>query len=389
MGNEEVHVRDPDGCSNAELIDGIGGHEVAVSGNRRAQLRFIREFDLRKGWAPDGARHMGQWLAGHLGITIAEGIRRTHAAHALEKLPLLSAALDSGQLSFEKTLQLARFITPEDQADRIKWAGRVTLNTIRREADAANRPTLDDVQAYEASRYLAMWECDEAGSLGIEGRLPAAAGALFKKAIERAAKHVPDMPDEVPDADKRNADALVMLVSGGGSDQADPDRATVVVHATLEGLRARDRNAEIESGPVIAPEAAGRLLCDSRLEVVLHDTDGRAVGIGRASRSVPGWLRRQVTHRDRGCTFPGCGTKQYTDCHHVVPWERNGPTDLSNLTLVCNFHHKLVHERSWSVRLNDSEEAEWFRPDGTRFEPKVRAREMVLRPQLLPAAGFA
>lgn len=75
---------------------------------------------------------MGQWLAGHLGITIAEGIRRAHAAHALEKLPLLSAALDSGQLSFEKTLQLVRFVTPDNEADRIKWATRVTLNTPAR-----------------------------------------------------------------------------------------------------------------------------------------------------------------------------------------------------------------------------------------------------------------
>lgn len=66
-----------------------------------------------------------------------------------------------------------------------------------------------------------------------------------------------------------------------------------------------------------------------------------------------------------------------------------GHTDLDNLTLICGFHHKLVHGRGWSVRLNDVQEAQWFRADGARFEPKVRGEEPVLRPPLLPLAGFA
>lgn len=396
---------DPNGSTDVQLIDAIGVAEASISKARRAQLRAIREFDLREAWAHDGARHMGQWLAAHLGITVSEGLRRTTAAHALEDLPMLSDALERGVLSLEKTCQLARYLEPDSEADEIRWAQKARFDHIKRKADVANRPTLDDVRGAEAARYLNLWECDELGNLGIDGRLPAAEGALFKKAIERAAATVPTMPDEEPDPDRHKADALLALTIGGAgpargatrandpdpgaaeaedavadadaSDDAahdiDPDRATVVVHVDLEALIDRDRGAEIVGGPVIAPEIASELLCDCRLQVVVNDALDRAVGIGHESRIVPRWLRRQLKKRDRGCTFPGCSEKFYLDAHHIIWWEHGGPTQLDNLTMVCHYHHKLIHQHGWGVVLDVQQRAQWHRPDGTPYEPKVKA----------------
>jgi hypothetical protein len=39
---------------------------------------------------------------------------------------------------------------------------------------------------------------------------------------------------------------------------------------------------------------------------------------------------------------------------------------------VCQFHHKLVHEFEWKVALTPTGETEWFRPDGSRFEPGTK-----------------
>lgn len=357
---------DPNGSTDIQLIDAIGSAEASVSVSRRAQMRAIHEFDRREAWTHDGARHMGQWLAGHLGITISEGLRRTKAAHALEELPLLAEALERGVLSFEKVCQLARYLTPDIEADEVRWAAKARFDQLKRKADVACRPTLDDVQAEEVSRYLSMWECDDLGSLGINGRLPAAEGALFKKAIQQAAAKVPEMPHEEFNEERRNADALLALTAGrADADSTDPDRATVVVHVDLDALVNADKGAEIEGGPVIAPEVASQLLCDSQLEVVVHNSDGKAIGIGRASREVPRWLRRQLMHRDGGCTF--CGTKRYLQAHHIVPWEHGGHTDLDNLALVCFFHHKLIHRFGWTVELTDNDEVLWRRPDGTLF----------------------
>ena len=59
---------------------------------------------------------------------------------------------------------------------------------------------------------------------------------------------------------------------------------------------------------------------------------------------------RQVRYRDRECRFPGCGSRRFTEAHHIVWWRDGGRTDLDNLLLICSFHHRLVHEHGWSLR---------------------------------------
>jgi Domain of unknown function (DUF222) len=104
-----------DDCSDHDLVAGIGRLHLMTSGLQAELLSFIAEYDRRRLWERDGCRHMGQWLAGHLGVTVSEGMRWTTAAHALEQLPRIAAGLRSGVLSFDKILQLARFATPETE----------------------------------------------------------------------------------------------------------------------------------------------------------------------------------------------------------------------------------------------------------------------------------
>lgn len=78
-------------------------------------------------------------------------------------------------------------------------------------------------------------------------------------------------------------------------------------------------------------------------------------------------MMRQLRYRDVECRFPGCGARRFTQAHHIVWWEQGGPTDLDNLLLVCWFHHKLVHEYGWVLRLDPDGAVGWFRPDGTRY----------------------
>jgi hypothetical protein len=89
-----------------------------------------------------------------LGVTVSEGLRLTTAAHALEHLPLISAAFETGVLSLDKVLQLARFASADTEKDLIKWATRASVNAIRHKADVANRPDLKDTHAADKERYL-------------------------------------------------------------------------------------------------------------------------------------------------------------------------------------------------------------------------------------------
>jgi hypothetical protein len=91
------------------------------------------------------------------------------------------------------------------------------------------------------------------------------------------------------------------------------------------------------------------------------------IGMGRITRVPPTWLLRQVRYRDGGCRFPGCGTKAFTQAHHIVFWRDGGSTDLDNLATLCSWHHKLVHEYGWWIKGSAQGDLRWYRPDGARY----------------------
>jgi hypothetical protein len=85
--------------------------------------------------------------------------------------------------------------------------------------------------------------------------------------------------------------------------------------------------------------------------------------VGRRTRTVPPALRRALEYRDGTCRFPGCGVR-HTDAHHVRHWADGGSTALSNLVLLCRFHHRAVHEGGVSVEAVDGGGFRFRRPDG-------------------------
>jgi hypothetical protein len=353
-------------------VDRLDSLFAGLGTQQRALLRHIAAGDRSSLWSRDGCRDMAEWLSGRYGISNWTARRWVNAAHALEHLPELDRALNDGVLALDKVVELARFATPETEKKLISWARRVSPAAVRRKADLAAKQAIEEVREAERARSLQWSWFDDGRRLALSGEFPADQGAVITKAIERLADRLPDLPIHEPSLcpevrrEERYADALFAMASNTISEEADADRATVVVHTTLGQLGAAP--GEIEAGPVIHPETTRRLKCDGRLRFVISDDDGNALGIGRAARNVPAWLMQQVKYRDHGCTFPGCGSRAFLHAHHIKHWEDGGPTDLNNLLAVCHFHHKLLHEFGWSVRLIGSR-PQWYRPSGSRFSP--------------------
>jgi hypothetical protein len=101
--------------------------------------------------------------------------------------------------------------------------------------------------------------------------------------------------------------------------------------------------------------------------MVLEGDRGEVIRLGRIRRAPPAWMVRQLRYRDRECRFPGCGTRRFTQAHHIRFWGEGGRTELENLVLICSFHHKLVHEYGWRIRREHTGEVRCARPDGTRY----------------------
>ncbi|MFN2594258.1 MAG: DUF222 domain-containing protein, partial [Actinomycetota bacterium] len=309
----------------------------------RELLRDIVELDRAGAWEGDGFNTLPRWMAARYGIAPWKARRWAEAAYALESLPRIAAALSCGALSLDKTVELCRYATPKDEDELLKWARRVSPAAIRHKADRLRRA--GDAAEPMRNRYLSLtWTYDNK-ALYVDGLLPQEQGLKLKKALDRIATELPDEPadevwDGIPALDRKRADALVLLASNAIATDADPDRATLVVHASLEALASDSYQCETEDGVALHPDVARRLSCDCRYQVEAPGQHGD-VGIGRVAHNVPRWLRRLVAKRDGGCSFPGCSMKTFLHPHHIKHWVLGGPTDLSNLVMLCSIHHTL------------------------------------------------
>jgi hypothetical protein len=356
--------------STHPLTAALDSANTAVGRAQQRMLRLIADADRAEIWRDSGARDTAHWVAIRYGISEWKSRRWVGAAHALEDLPLIAEVLERGELGIDKVVELARFATPETESRLIRWARTVSVGAVRHRGDLEARASIADVRETERIRELTWWYHDEGRRFGLEADLPAASGPVIVNALEREAEHIAAMPGEKDTvyASARRADALVALCSARIAADPEPDRATVVVHARLDGLEQDTGGCEIEGGPVIHPQAVRRLLCNARVQTIVEDAFGNVLGIGRLSRQAPAWMVRHVRHRDRECRFPGCGARRFTEAHHLRWWRHGGRTDLANLALICSFHHRLVHEHGWSVKRDRTGDLLWRRPDGTRYE---------------------
>jgi hypothetical protein len=367
-----------------DILERLDSSHRTACAAERDRLAGIVECDRAGLWENDGAKTLVQWLSARYGIANWKARRWIEAGYALESLPRIAAALTCGVLSLDKTCELTRFATPDDEHKLITWARRVSPAAIRRKADSLQRA--DDAAEPQRNRHLSMWWVNDNDALAIDGLLPHAQGVVFQAAIDRLATELPDDPPDdqensghLSSMDRRRADALCLLASNAIAIDADPDRATVVIYTSLEQLASDTYGSETERGVGLHPETARRLSCDCRYQVVATGTNGN-VGIGRVAHQVPRWLRRLVVKRDGGCAFPGCEMKAFLHPHHIVHWIRGGATDLSNLVMLCTTHHTVVHEHGWSVIL-ESDKPMFFRPSGRVYEPGIHVDERDLEQQ--------
>jgi hypothetical protein len=50
--------------------------------------------------------------------------------------------------------------------------------------------------------------------------------------------------------------------------------------------------------------------------------------------------------------------------HHLRHWAAGGPTTLSNLALLCRWHHRVVHEGGYEIEPQPDGTLKFRRPDG-------------------------
>ena len=79
--------------------------------------------------------------------------------------------------------------------------------------------------------------------------------------------------------------------------------------------------------------------------------------------------------RDRGCTFPGCPRKRYLQGHHLQHWIDGGETKSDNISLLCTYHHGLLHRGGFSIVKEADETLRFVTADGRTIPPHGYRRE--------------
>jgi uncharacterized protein DUF222/HNH endonuclease len=399
--------------STLELEAEIGELAGHLNSANHRLLALIAEYDARAGWAAAGAQSCAHWLHWKCGIDLGAAREKVRVALALRDLPRVSAAMGRGELSYSKVRALTRAATPETEELFLSIAlhgnthhVETTVRCFRRAQEAQE---LSREARQQAGRRLS-YCYDEDGSLSFRGTLPAEAGALFVKAIEAAieaherrdgsaetstpARATPrnspatqrdlpaaesPTPGERPALSLQRADALSRIAESflahGAEVSPGGDRHQIVVHVDAQTLReGGPGRCEHEHGPALPIETARRLGCDASVIAILEGEAGEPLNVGRKMRTIPPALRRALHSRDRGCRFPGCPNRHYVDGHHIRHWAHGGETRLSNLALLCRFHHRLVHEGGVTLQTLDEGALRFILPDGRTCDSPLPAR---------------
>ena len=201
-------------------------------------------------------------------------------------------------------------------------------------------------------------------------------GALqFEQAIRTASTW--DGTSDTRENSRRSADALVDVCAffNANHDRAGTARRRPHIELNLDAdTLALSPLAWTTDHAWVGVATTDMLLCDCVVHRVMRAGDV-ILNYGRATYTVPKDLFRAVAARDGGCRFPGCDRRvSWCDAHHVQYWERFGPTDLDNLTLMCNRHHHLVHRHKLHLKLLPDGELEITLPDGTVRTSQPRGR---------------
>src|SRR6266542_238969 len=215
----------------------MDAQHAGVCASQRQLFSLIAEADQCKAWRDSGARDMAHWLWMRYGISDWKARRWIAAAHALEGLPQISEAFASGELGIDKVVELTRFATAETEGRLITWAQGVSCGAIRHKGGPGQSvpPGGPRGRAGPDPVLVVLRRVIEVRAVR---RAPRGQGAVVAKALERLAEQLPVMPGGGDGwcVAARRADALVALCSARIGADPDPDRATVIIHARLEGL---------------------------------------------------------------------------------------------------------------------------------------------------------
>jgi hypothetical protein len=152
---------------------------------------------------------------------------------------------------------------------------------------------------------------------------------------------------------------------------------TVMVHVNATDLLAGTGTGWTDGidGP-ISIKTVTQMIDNGGFQPLFLGTTGTILGLGSKARCFTPLQRKAITARDGGCIIPGCTCPpQWTEVHHVIPWQHGGPTHVDNGVLLCWYHHHTItNSTGWKIRMTTGvpqvKAPHWIDPTGTWRTPE-------------------
>lgn len=313
-------------------------------------MERIAELDEREIYESDGLSSTAEWLCKFLGIGYRHACKLVEVAVAIPKLPRLAQAYREGRLTFDHLRALVRVADEENEEELLTEVEGMSVADTFKLVRLRLQVTAEDSQLARSERWLEMRRDAETRNLFLFGQFPEELGTRVERAIDAMATRMPEDPSfefgPTPMGTKR-ADALCALADSYLSQ--NPSVPQLIVHVEAASVPTGEGVGDIEDGPTVLIETVRQLMCDGSLKLVLEGEDGTLLGMDVLRRAPSKALRRELKRRDKRCRFPGCRRRKGLHAHHIELWPK-GKTEPSNLVLLCETHHWLVHPGGWTVR---------------------------------------
>ena len=322
---------------------------LAVAARRAAldaeELALIRKAISIQIWRSLGMISMREYLERRMGYGPQVAAERLRVADALDGLPVIEAALKSGELSYSAVRELTRIATRKTEEAWVDACRDKVLRQIeelvaeREPGDAPDTRPKPDLRPKRVSMDLmpavfALMRQAQAALDAIRGErndYNDLVGEAFRCLL---AMHA------VTDHDAAEHE---------GSDRADA-RSDVKGPPVTQTLRAQIATiTKCECCGQGWQLAAGRKIALTAAELETAECNATHIGSldgapQRASSTIPPATERFVKHRDGyRCTVPGCRSSQNLEVHHIMHRAHGGTNDPSNLTTLCWGHHAAHH----------------------------------------------
>jgi len=344
MAVSSVHV----GSGWREAHDRLVGIAKRRAGLDVEEAKWLLIARREQVHVPLGFGSFLEYIERTLGYRPRTAIERLRVAEELEKLPATRELLASGGISYSAVREMSRVAEPHTER---AWLDVVVNKTMREVEAAVARHKKGDLPSDPAEPRL------EPRRLCLE--LDAEAYALFLQARRCLEEETGSSLDD---------SALIAAMCGrvlrdGGDAASGSDRAPYQIALTT--CDQCQRTTQDAAGQVIevGPEVLELARCDAE-----HLGRIDAATPARAKSDVPPATRRLVVQRDHHrCSVPGCRNSRDLHIHHVKPREHGGDHALSNLTLLCEPHHRAFHAGRLVIRGTAPHHLRFEHPDGRGY----------------------